>query len=704
MCNCKKSNCTQKDCTCKVKIGSDCVTYTGDDLSCSGITKGTVLTKVIQELDTFICEKVDSIVGGVSLINTGQGAEIYAGDNNLGQKQIKSLISTDELITVESNPSDISFGLDRDVLEELIESYEKTSSIQNIGTGLEIYKDSTVVGNNNQFNIRKIEVSNPSEGIPFLTGQQNTNNITLNSKSLRSNNLNITETEGIIDIEIPTIFQGVDYYVNSIYTGEEETGTQSKPFKTLKNCLDKILNRGAFQDPDVNGGNEYNKWDLREGINFGAIRVIIQSYTQTTENLAINKVTYFLEREGISTIAVPSTSNLEWIIDMKELVDNVPKISGQLPYTLDCSIGGEGYVIFDSGNSTRKGYFRGYGYNSGDLNLEQPDSILSIGTTGGYIDCRMYKKQGLNYIPLYSDIANTIPITREGVNMTGYQTTDTPDYGAIQVEGANAIYRDSVNLKGTLSINCFEQHMIYCKEFGTIYGDEGRIYMRRNYQHVIYSSIENIDINPADPTIKKYYKPSLHVHDVYLKNGGGISYGGNFYSQENTEMNQGGCESFVCMDNSTTDSLKMCAFSANGGGTVHGLMYNHYYKSILNPAFGNFQNHFIILKSLKLDSFLFEEVISAVTNTGVTYTKSISGGAYIDSYIKDFMVGGNVRRKFTNMVVNSTIFIDGTTIKLGRGEFNATYPVYADNAAAIADNYTIGGVYRDNSGIIRVVI
>ena len=50
--------------------------------------------------------------------------------------------------------------------------------------------------------------------------------------------------------------------------------------------MDKILNRGAFQDPLVNGGNEYEKWDLRTGLADGAVRVIIQSYTEINENIA----------------------------------------------------------------------------------------------------------------------------------------------------------------------------------------------------------------------------------------------------------------------------------------------------------------------------------------------------------------------------------------------------------------------------------
>lgn len=65
MCNCGNtttsictSTCTTTDCSCPVKdLSTDCVLYTGNDLACSGIKKGTILTELIQQLDTYICDK-----------------------------------------------------------------------------------------------------------------------------------------------------------------------------------------------------------------------------------------------------------------------------------------------------------------------------------------------------------------------------------------------------------------------------------------------------------------------------------------------------------------------------------------------------------------------------------------------------------------------------------------------------------------------
>lgn len=586
----------------------------------------------------------------------------------------------------------------------------KDITLNNVGTGIGLYKDFIIVGGVKHFNLRTILVESPEEeGTPIINSfSQASEHIRLELAKLVSNSLVIEKNNGIIRINLPETFQGIDYYVNANYTGIEELGTASKPFKNLTNCIDKILNRGAFQDPLVNGGNEYQKWDLRPGLADGAVRVIIQSYTETQENLAINRVEYFLERGGFeSMINVPSTgagANLEYILDMKELVDNVPKFLGQLPYELKCSITGKGSLGFYETHTQRKGFVRAYGYNNGIMSLEQPDSNLYFGSVGGYITCLMYKNPNLTYTPLYSDVGNTVPIIREGVHMTGYKTSSVPDYGAIQVEKCNAQFRDSLFLSGTIEVNCFEQHLFYAKDYGTAYGDNGRVYIRRSYQHVNYSEIEYIDINPNTPDIKKFYKPSTHIYDFYLKDGAIFSYAGDIYTQENTGYMQGGSEAFVCLENTTTDANLFCSFNANGGGRVTSLFYNHYIKSILNSTFSDYQHHNIALKNLKITSQLFEEVISVVDTLDNDWTKIVTIGNFVDTVFDAYLYGGLIRVPFSNLTVNDKLFIIGTTIGLGKGMLNSNLPVYVDNATALADGYSVGGFYRDTSGNLKIVI
>lgn len=100
-CNSSATICSPAtECSCPVKdLSTDCVQYTGDDLACSGIKKGTILTEFLQQLDEFICGAISQsavgyvpYTGAVTNVNLGnfdmkvQGITIGKGkfyDNSL---------------------------------------------------------------------------------------------------------------------------------------------------------------------------------------------------------------------------------------------------------------------------------------------------------------------------------------------------------------------------------------------------------------------------------------------------------------------------------------------------------------------------------------------------------------------------------------------------------------------------------------------
>jgi hypothetical protein len=515
-------------------------------------------------------------------------------------------------------------------------------------------------------------------------------------KRIKSNTLQVTtdSNNNSIKIEVPATFEGTDYYVNALYPGTEELGTRSKPFKTMKACLNKILNRssltGAYAVPgwsspdtyagSINGGNAYEKWQ-----NLQATRVVIQSYLGVEENLAINNVTYFLEKGGYSSRLVIEDNavgnNLEWMFDMKPLVDGAtidPTFStlGVLNNPINCRIEGSGTLTFNGNHPIRKGFFRAVGSNSFDKNnipvsafTQENGCFLHVGSVGGNLLLEMerlpqgtdisygvtppqnkvvrftitftgalpangsrftydiaitpstpvlggtysyqsmyntttgaqflntfdktftnavnindvgrcpigstvaitlsnlksnlelfnrdpnieYSTNGSNqlYIDLTTLSSNTVsrlgtnigttnlnhgtspstlstfnPSTtinyvnitdedgvireREGTQMLGHVTTFTPDYGVIHVEGRNLPYYEALFLNGIIQINCFEQHQLYGKNYGSIYSENGRIYMRRNYQKVLYSKEKYIPVSPSTeilyPGAGSYYE------------------------------------------------------------------------------------------------------------------------------------------------------------------------------------------------------
>lgn len=253
-------SCIQKD------MSTDCILYTSDDLECTGIKSNTILTNVIQEMDEFICTKFNEVVGYFSLVSVGVGAAVYKGISGIGQKEIRSITKTGDLIIVAQNTDDIAISIDEEELTTFIEGIDTNStySVDNLSDGVEIYKDSTVVGDNTQFNLRTI----------------------------KSNTLVITQDEDDITIETEELDLGGvrDFIVNTRYTGDEELGTVAKPYKTLDAAIIDYIGTGTRLSPE-----------------FGSSRILCtggQSHN-FTENLSINNL--ILEVEAGTTIKYVGT-------------------------------------------------------------------------------------------------------------------------------------------------------------------------------------------------------------------------------------------------------------------------------------------------------------------------------------------------------------------------------------------------------------
>lgn len=154
---------TTINCNCAVSLSSDCITL-AEDLTCSNILKGQTFTEIIKLLDTYICERFDSVENFVTLINIGAGVEIYKGDTSLGKKQLRTLVDSG-LINIVQDIDTITVSVDEVALNTFIETNQKTYTALNTGVGSEIYKSVTVVGDNTQFNLRKIKSSNSTVSI-----------------------------------------------------------------------------------------------------------------------------------------------------------------------------------------------------------------------------------------------------------------------------------------------------------------------------------------------------------------------------------------------------------------------------------------------------------------------------------------------------------------------------------------------------------
>lgn len=178
MCNCKnkckcKNTCKPVSCACPVLISSDCVEKITEDLACSNIPKGQTLTAVLQQLDAYICDRFESTTNFFNLINVGTGSQVYKGISNLGKKELRTLVDSG-LINLTQGVDTITISVDETAMNDFIEANQRTYSTQNVGVGAEIYKNTTVTGDNSQFNLRKLKSTDGS-----ITISQGTDDINL---------------------------------------------------------------------------------------------------------------------------------------------------------------------------------------------------------------------------------------------------------------------------------------------------------------------------------------------------------------------------------------------------------------------------------------------------------------------------------------------------------------------------------------------
>ena len=146
-----------------------------------------------------------------------------------------------------------------------VENLTELIQINNVGEGVEIYKDSTIVGGTTQFNFRTVVQEDQGTGESFLRDiQQTTDELKVRVKTLVSDNLTITATDEEVRIETPLTTSIPALYVNDLYKPTYEDwfntggnvnpaflyrgeGTLAKPFTNSRNYTTTV----AFTDvPD----------------------------------------------------------------------------------------------------------------------------------------------------------------------------------------------------------------------------------------------------------------------------------------------------------------------------------------------------------------------------------------------------------------------------------------------------------------------
>jgi hypothetical protein len=224
MCNCGRttntictSSCQTVDCACPIKdLSTDCVLYTGEDLPCSEIKTGTLLTEAFGQLDTYLCDLSNQLANSFSLISVGQGTRVYKGVDGIGRKEIRSITPSNTIITVglSTDDKEIEIGLDVVILKDFIQDNQITYSASNVGTGAGVYKNAIRTGDN----------------------------VNLSFKRLKSQNGTITITEEANEIDFAVSVDGSETKVTAgTAISVSGTGTIASPYVVTNTAPDQVV-------------------------------------------------------------------------------------------------------------------------------------------------------------------------------------------------------------------------------------------------------------------------------------------------------------------------------------------------------------------------------------------------------------------------------------------------------------------------------
>jgi hypothetical protein len=145
MCNCGGTTnniCTNNDCACPIKdFSTDCILYTGEDLSCTGIEQNSILTEVFLQLDDYLCDLSTELRNYIGLVSVGTGKSIYKGVDGIGRKQLRTIDSVGDLVDVElsTNQNTLEVSINENNLISFIQDNQTvTIATNSTTTGLSL--------------------------------------------------------------------------------------------------------------------------------------------------------------------------------------------------------------------------------------------------------------------------------------------------------------------------------------------------------------------------------------------------------------------------------------------------------------------------------------------------------------------------------------------------------------------------------------
>ena len=531
-----------QDCSCPTILKSDCVVFSGNDLECSGIVTGQTLTETVEQLDTFICEKVNDITNALNLKNIGTGAKVYKGDDLLGRKELRTVTKTGNLVTVTENTDDVTLTIDETKLSQFVKDNQNnfTFTGENVGTGVGVYKETT--GLVHKFKTLKAENVGTGTFSLLKPITATTNEVTISAKTIKTNNLDITEEpDGTLTIDTPVSTSNLSFYVDEASVANTETGTLSSPFKTLNKALDAFIGTGTWFNPQYNGYKItlLSQCTLQETAGVG-----YNGYT----NLDVNNLQ--IEGNGFY-LTLPSNPSTDYYpISTRRMVTNMPKTAGVLNYDIQIII--KNTILQRVGTNAIIDHLN-YSFPQATIVGAYPPQQTTSGIT--IEGCTLTNDtilSGVNWstisnpndagnplllfgTPIYA--SNTSPIGVPMVKSEGRIWTKEGNFNfdnnnLINSTGTFLKFKDTVlnSVKGATKIGRNSYRRMYETEFEDYYSPKVGLYAIE-VEDVNYIRIENFEYNGITPRMNSTQTPPKNLtiggdecvfniknSNVYLKN------------------------------------------------------------------------------------------------------------------------------------------------------------------------------------------
>lgn len=245
----------------------------------------------------------------------------------------------------------------------LLPSLESNYTVNNVGTGVGLYKNTTVLNDTKTFNLKTLKSSSVGLGTSVVKDIDTTNpdEINLRFKTLKSSNILVKENiDGSLELTAPdnSPFQYLlAYYINYNYSSTSTSpsdGSIIRPFVNFDEARAKMIGTGTILNPQYPNAT-----------------FIMQTSSTTALNPTINTLRIVFEKGTTLTY----TGNDPYVFDTEVLYPLVIKDGlNEITQSINLEIGGVGGIS----RTTPGGYIRSVGAKRGSSTTTNNLNTINI--------------------------------------------------------------------------------------------------------------------------------------------------------------------------------------------------------------------------------------------------------------------------------------------------------------------------------------